>query len=158
MNVLRSITEIRCRATRPGGVGRRTGTSSLEVLVACTLLSSVLAVSTPLVVKHGQLLKAQRDYRVALDELSNQLEQLQSLPDPRFDEAIAKIAPSDFAIARLPGLKLRAEVATVDTGQRLTLFANWKEIGRDRAPLTLAAWRFSDAEKLDRAAAPETSP
>jgi hypothetical protein len=158
MNDFQSIIEIQRRPAPPRGLGRRLGTSSLEVLVACTLLSSVLAVATPLVVKHGQLLRAQRDYRLALDELSNQLEQLQALPDARFAEAVATIAPSDFASARLPDLKLRAEVATIDTGQRLTLLATWNEIGRDRAPLSLAAWRFSAAQNLASAAAPETSP
>ena len=58
----------------------RRGTSALEVLVSFILLGGVLAISTPLVVTHGRLLKAQRNYRMALDELSNQLDRLSALP------------------------------------------------------------------------------
>jgi hypothetical protein len=141
-----------------GSVSLRAGFSMLEVFVACTLLSSVLAVSTPLIVRHGRLLKAQRNYRLALDELSNQLERLRALPPAEMRSAAASVAPSEFAKAKLPGVKLRAELEAFDLGQRLTISATWNEVERERAPLSLAAWVFAEARAAAVDSAGEESP
>jgi len=118
----------------------RRGTSALEVLVAFTLLSSVLALSTPLVVAHGRLLKAQRDYRLALDELSNQLDRLTVLPEPDLPQALAELAASPLTASRLPGATLRGHLADAGLGKRVTLEIWWDEPNRQAAPLRLAAW------------------
>lgn len=118
----------------------RRGTSALEVLVAFTLLSTVLALSTPLVVAHGRLLKAQRDYRLALDELSNQLERLTTLPEPDLSKALDELVPSPLAASRLPGATLRGQLADAELGKRVTLEIWWDEPNRQTVPLRLAAW------------------
>ena len=122
------------------------GTSALEVIVAFTLLSSVLAFSTPLVVRHGRLLTAQRDYRLALDELSNQLERLSAFPSAELPAAMEQLAPSEFAAARLHGAELKGELGPADIGQRLTLRLSWDEPQRRAAPVTLAAWIIPDGQ------------
>jgi hypothetical protein len=119
---------------------RRTATSTLEVIVACTLMSSVLTVFTPLVVKHRRLLAAQRDYRLALDEVSNQLERLVALSEDDLPAALAQLKPSEFAAARLPGAELRGELSNIDFGQRLKLELTWDEPQRRERPVSLAAW------------------
>lgn len=136
--------------------GRRksAGTTSLEALVAFGLLSTVLALSTPLVVQHRRLLTAQRDYRLALDELSNQLERLTALPGSDLAPALDKLKPSGFAAAKLPGAELRGELAAADVGQRLTLRLSWDEPGRKAAPVVMAAWVFP---KPANASSPTTS-
>ena len=154
MNTLRQTSE----NLPPRMHGKRGAASVLEVFIACTLLSTVLGVSTPLIVKHGRLLKAQRDYRLALDELSNQLERLRALPPNDLREAAANVAPSEFARASLPGVTLRSQVETFDFGQRLTLFATWQEIEKDRAPLTLTIWIFAEQGNRGAASATEESP
>lgn len=141
-----------------GSFRLRAGFSMLEVFVACTLLSSVLAVSTPLIVRHGRLLKAQRTYRLALDELSNQLERLRALPPAELRSAAASVAPSEFAKAKLPGVTLRAELEAFDLGQRLTVFATWSEVERERAPLSLAAWVFAEPPAAAADVAEEETP
>lgn len=141
-----------------GSFSLRAGFSMLEVFVACTLLSSVLAVSTPLIVRHGRLLKAQRNYRLALDELANQLERLRALPPAELGSAAASVAPSEFGKAKLPGVKLRAELQAFDLGQRLTVSATWSEVERERAPLSLAAWVFPEARAAAVDAAGEEMP
>ena len=130
----------------------RHGTSSLEVLVAFSLLCSVLALSTPLIVKHGRLLAAQRDYRLALDELSNQLERLTALPDEKRLAALQQLTPSSFAAARLPGAQLRGEVHALDLGQCLTLRLWWDEPQRKAAPVMITAWMFPRPEQPQRGA------
>src|SRR5688572_16674294 len=119
------------------------GTTTIEVLVAFTLLMSVLSLSTPLVVKHGRLMTAQREYRLALDELSNQLESLVALPESELEAAVGRLAPSGFIAARLSGVELRGQVDAADFGRRITLRITWDEPERSRAPVTLAAWILS---------------
>jgi len=137
---------------------RRPGTSTLEVIVACTLMSSVLAVFAPLVVKHRRLLTAQRDYRLALDEVSNQLERLTALPEGDVSAALEQLKPSEFAAARLPGAELRGELESIDFGRRLKLELTWDEPERRGAPVWLVAWFLSDGASGASAAARSESP
>lgn len=122
------------------------GITSLEVIVSLTLLASVLTLSTPLIVAHGRLLKAQRNYRLALDELSNQIDRLSTLPAEDLPAALEKIAPSPLAAERLPGATLRGQLADADSGQRLTLEIWWDEPNRKEAPVRLTAWITSQAD------------
>jgi hypothetical protein len=114
------------------------GTSALEVLVSLTLLTSTLTLSLPLVVRHGRLLVDQRDYRVALDELSNQLDRLAALPESEMQAARENLAVSEFAAARLPDAKLSGGFEPADIGGRLTLRLTW---GRSKPhEISMAAW------------------
>ena len=101
--------------------------------------------ATPLVVAHGRLLKAQRNYRLALDELSNQIEVLGTLPPGELPEAIEKLTPSLQANERLPGATLRGSLAESKFGQQITLEIWWDEPGRKDAPVRLTGWLVSRA-------------
>lgn len=118
----------------------RRGTTSLEVIVAFTLLSGVTTVAFPLVVAHGRLLKSQRNYRIALDELSNQLDRANTLSLDELPAAIERLSPSPQAAQRLPGAKLRGELAESQLGSRLTLEIWWDEPNRQAAPVRLTGW------------------
>jgi hypothetical protein len=118
----------------------RTGASSLELLIAFTLLASVIAFATPLAVKHNRLLTAQRNYRVALDELSNQVDRLMLLSDAELREAVTMIRPSEFASQRMPGVKIQGQLEPIDVGQRLTLSLSWDDQPSSVPPISLSAW------------------
>jgi hypothetical protein len=124
------------------------GTTTLEVLVSFTLLAAVLAVSLPLVVQHGRLLATERAYRLALDELSNQLERLTALPNQELTAALSNVKPSEYAAARLPGARLSAQLQPAGIGQRLTLRLAWDEPQRANAPVTLCAWVYPRGEEM----------
>ena len=123
----------------------RRGTTSLEVIVAFTLLSSVTAFAVPLVVAHGRLLKAQRNYRIALDELSNQLDRAGTLPAAELPAAIENLSPSAHAAQRLPGARLRGELGKSQFGRRVILEITWDEPNRHSAPIRLSGWIKSSA-------------
>jgi hypothetical protein len=123
----------------------RRGTTSLEVIVAFTLLSGVMAFAVPLVVAHGRLMKAQRNYRIALDELSNQLDRASTLPAEELQAAIEKLSPSPQAAERLPGAKLRGQLAESQLGSRVTIEIWWDEPNRQAAPVRLTGWIRSSA-------------
>ena len=133
----------------------RRGTSSLDLLVSFTLLVTVISVSTPLIVRHGRLLKSQRNYRLALDELSNQMDRLTTLSSNDLAQAVKQLSPSTFVTDRLPGAKLGGELQPAESGMRLTLTLSWSETERDRAPVTIAAWIFPSEVQLGKQPAEE---
>ena len=115
---------------------RRRAISSLEVLVSLTLLLSVLGCSLALITKHGRLLMAQRHYRVALDEVSNQLDRITALPAEQVAGAVKQLSVSPFAAERLPAAKLTGELKPADIGQRVRLQLVWKENAEQSVTLT----------------------
>lgn len=119
---------------------RRRGVTTVETVVAFALLASVTAVSTQLTIAHGRVLKSQRNYRLALDELSNQLERLGALPPEELSPAVEQLAVSPATRERLPGAEIRGEVSTSELGRRLTLEIWWDEPNRQAAPVRLTAW------------------
>jgi hypothetical protein len=121
----------------------RRGTGTLDLLVAFTLLVAAISVATPLVVRHGRLLKSHRNYRLALDELSNHLDRLQTLPIGELPQAVKQISLSSFVAERLPEAQLSGDVQRLNDAARITLKLSWSEVDRDRAPVTLVAWVFS---------------
>ncbi|BBO35270.1 hypothetical protein [Lacipirellula parvula] len=129
---------------------RRLGTTLIELLVAFTLLTALLGAALPLIVRHQQLLASARTYRLALDELSNQLETLTALDAAQLPVALESLAPSPFAAERLPGAKLAAALDTDGDQPRLTLSLTWDEPGRRDKPLTLVAWLDPSAERLEK--------
>ena len=118
----------------------RRGTSLLDLMVSFALLVALVSVTTPLVVRHGWLLKSHRNYRLALDELSNQMDRLVGVPADQLPGAVERLAPSEFVAERLSGTKLIGQIKPGRIGQRLTLELSWNEPGRRERPVTLAAW------------------
>jgi hypothetical protein len=130
--------------SKPGSVTnirlRRCGTTSYEVLVAFTLLTTLLSLSLSSMVRHGRLLTTEQNYRVALDEVSNQLDRLTALPVNELPQAVKELQLTPFTAERLSGAKLVGEIAPTDIGQRVTLRLT------SRAPngpkVTMAGWIF----------------
>jgi hypothetical protein len=132
----------------------RRGLSSLEVIVSLTLLASAIACSLPLLVAHGRLLKTQRNYRLAVDELASQLDVLGTLPASELPSAMEKLAPSTSLAERLPGATLRGELADSQLGRRLTLELVWNEPNRQAAPVRLTSWLVPSANAPSEELAP----
>jgi hypothetical protein len=134
----------------------RRAVSTFEALVAFTLLASVLGMSVPLVVRHGRLLTSARQYRLAVEELTNQLEQLSALPPGDLVDAVEAAKISEFTAATLRGAELSGEVEPVELGQRVTLHIVWDEAQRRTAPLSMTAWVVGDV--LPQDAPPQDAP
>jgi hypothetical protein len=131
-------TKPRIRSSAPRHA--RSGVSTLDALVAFVLLTTTISVAAPLVVRHGRLMKSQRDYRLALDELSNQMDRLTALPAAQLPAAIQQLEPSTFLAERVPGGQLTGELQPAEVGTRLVLKISWKDSHSARAPVSLAAW------------------
>ncbi len=140
---------------------RRRGTTTIELLVSFTLLTTMLGAALPLVVRHGRILNSARQYRMALDELSNQSERIASLSHDAAIKTLDELQPSPFAAEHLPGATLTADLASSERAERVTLSLSWDEPGRQTAPVSLVAWLPRDAAPADasaEAAVEEDSP
>ncbi len=133
-------TRITRRASRANK--QRRGVTLFELLVSFGILSVIISVSAGLLVRHGRLLVSGRNQRLAVEELANRMEVLQSLPPAAREAFLAAPAPSAFAAAHLPGATLAAVAAPPDGDglQRIELAIEWNEPGRRGHPLRLAGW------------------
>ena len=74
-----------------------------------------------------------------MDELSNQLERLTSLPPADRKNALAELAVSEDLEAMLPTATLTANVENDENGTRIVLGLNWDRPGKPQ-PVTLVGW------------------
>ena len=118
----------------------RLGISSIEALVGFTVLSTAITLSLPLLVRHQRLLESARHYRLALDELSNQLDRLAAIPQADLAAEVNGLTPSSFLVKQLPAAQLTGELKQADIGQRLTLHLTWTDIPRSPTSVSLATW------------------
>lgn len=125
---------------------RRRGITAVEVIVAFTLLSGLLSVAASLIVTHGRMVTAQRHYRLALDELTNQMEHLTSLDASELPAALEALEPSALTSESLKGVHLEGEATPTEAGQQIVLRIWWDEPQRREAPVRLVGWVVGDAD------------
>ncbi len=116
----------------------RRATTMLEVIVSLSLLMSAMSLSLPLIFRNGRLLIEQRNYRLALDELSNDLDRLSATNVKDLPGALRQLTVSTFTVERLHDAKLTSDLKPTDFGQRLTLTIRWKNFHGQSVALT--AW------------------
>ena len=117
----------------------RRGLTLTEVVVAATLVVSMIGLVTPLTVRIGRVWQSTRQYRLAFNELANQMELLTSLGVSRCDAALADLKPSASTAESLPDARLKGELIRDQDGTRLILSLDWDR-GSNSVPLTLVGW------------------
>lgn len=142
---------------RPARSARR-GSLLIELLASFGVLTTVVAVATPLAVRHGRILTSAREYRIAVEELSNQMERLTALPGDQRRAQISALEASDFGAEHLRGAKLTAALVPADVGEQLTLEIVWDEPQRREAPVRLVAWIAPDVAAAEPADVEEAAP
>jgi len=121
----------------------RAGWGMLDMFVAFTLVVATIAAVTPLMLRHGRLLQSQRQYRIALEELTSHLDRLTALEANELTDAIAELKPSEFAAERLPGASLSATLTEATGGaQHIAIHLSWDTPGRRETPVSLVGWAF----------------
>ena len=158
MTINRLIPMTKSETSSQTKLRRKCGTTLVEVLVSFSLLATMVTLLTTTAVHHSRLRQTLRHERLAMDELSNQLELLSVLPDAEFSAAVAQLQPSDVVRASLPGVELKADIVELDDGTRMTLQIAWDSFGRRTNPLRLTAWRFPSADKNTADDAAPTAP
>ncbi len=92
--------------------------------------------------------RLQRQYEVAVDELSNQLERLSNLSSEEFSQAAEELKPSPWVVDRLPEARLSATRIDDGDGDRIELQLAWKRPGQP-PPLVGVAWLRSSELSSD---------
>ena len=121
---------------------RRRGTTIIEFVVACTLLSSLMLLIVPSAIRIGRVQQTLHQERIAMDEVTNQLERLTQLPLDQLQQEMEKLTPSELAASRLPNPELRGVLEKPEDGYRLALEISWNSPGRREAPLRIATWIY----------------
>lgn len=124
---------------------KRHGTSATEVIVAATLLLSMIGLVVPTTVRAGRIWRDSRHYQIAMNELSNQFEYLSSLSDADRTSALAQLQVSEQARRSLLDASLDASLATNEDGVRLTLSLNWDR-GVEANPIKIVGWLTSSVK------------
>lgn len=120
----------------------RRGTSIIEFVVACSLLGSLMLFVVPSAIRIGRLQRVIRQERIAMDEVTNQLDRLAQLPLSQIKQELDSLAPSEFAEGGLPNPNLSGTLRDSEEGYRLALEISWDSPGRSVAPLTMATWVY----------------
>ena len=117
----------------------RRGITSLELLVSFTILLATVSVITTLIFKCGMIWKDVSQRRVAVSELSSQLEELTLLDQDAAKEQIEKLELSAICTQRLPEAKLTGVLSQDNLGVRIQLSLNWKRSVESK-PVILCGW------------------
>lgn len=117
----------------------RHGFTVTELLVSALLLTSVMSLVGPLAVRSGRLWQDARQGRLALEELSNQLDRLTYLSEDQRNAALAELEPAESIRKALPNPQLTAEILHDRDGQRLVLQLTWDRVGTP-GRCTLVGW------------------
>ena len=117
----------------------RRGAMATELIVAATLLVSVIGTAVPLAIGARRIQRDARHYQLAIEELSNQLDRLSSLDSATRDAALTALAPSEEISQVLGDATLAGQVVRDADGTRLVVTLDWQRpAGAVR--LRLADW------------------
>ena len=137
MNIITRQIGGRRRLGRPR---QRRGATLFELMVTATLVVSGVGLVAPLTVRCGRLWQQTRHHQMALDELTNHMERLITLPSEELEKEADVVSVSDAARALLPDAVMEAKIVRSDNETQLHLSIDWKRVGNPE-PLTLVGWR-----------------
>jgi hypothetical protein len=137
---------------RPRSSPNRHAFSYAEVLVCATMLTTIISLVTVSSFRISRVWKDVYQRKVAINELSNQLDRLTALPVEQVQDLIDDLQPSDECIESLIRPKLSGTVhKQTDFGHRLTIAMTWQnQSGQIGRPVQLSAWWPDSADREGR--------
>ena len=111
----------------------------MEVLVSVVIICATATVVTSLLFKCGMVWRDVSQYRVAVHELSAQLEELTLMEADSVAERIEQLKPSAICSQRLPNAQLTGALVEDNLGVRIELSINWKRVVESK-PVVLCGW------------------
>jgi hypothetical protein len=118
--------------------GRR-GITAVEILASLIVLLATVTLVTSLIFKCGMIWRDVSYHRVAVHELSRQLEELTLLDADSVKVKLQQLEPSPVCRERLPEAKLIGSMSKDNLGVRVQLSLNWKRAVESR-PVVLCGW------------------
>lgn len=118
----------------------------IECMVAAMILVTVISFVASLTFRIGLVWKDTAHHRVAINELSNQLERLTLLSPEEVVAALEELRPTQFASRTLREPELTGQWIEDDWGGRVVLRLNWHR-QHEGKPVEMVAWlATSDAQ------------
>jgi Tfp pilus assembly protein PilV len=117
----------------------RRGTTLIECMVAASILTVAIATVTMAVFRIGRIWTDTGHYRIALQEVSNQLETLTQLPPDQAKTAIDSLVVSSDVARSLVDAKFSGELIQDEFGDRVKLALTWGD-DRSNRPIHMTAW------------------
>lgn len=105
---------------------RRRGVSSIEFLVSFSIMATVMTFVTTMTLNINRVWRDIEHQRLAVCELSNQLEEITRLKGESLIERVGEIEPSDFCKQGLDEPRISAKITSDSLGQRIDLELAWK--------------------------------
>ena len=117
----------------------RNGISSFEFLVAFSVMATVMTFATSLTVHVSRVWRDIELERLAVCELSNQLEVLTQLSGDALVESVKQITPSDFCRRGLDDPRISADLEMDKLGQRIDLELVFNRVPSEKS-VRLSGW------------------
>ena len=115
------------------------GFTKLEMLASATLLTTMIAIVSPLFARLNQVWHSTRWYQLASQELMNQMEVMTQLSREECNGAIKQIRISSEILDVIPKAELTGRVESSADGDRVVLFFQLPASVRSE-PIVLVGW------------------
>lgn len=128
-------------------INQRGGVSSIEFLVSFSVMATVMTFATTMTLNISRVWRDIEHHRLAVSELSNQLEELTLLRGEKLADRVSEIQPSDFCKQGLNEPRISATISTDKLGQRIDLELAWKHQPVERK-VRLSGWAIHQKNAL----------
>ncbi|MEZ6088591.1 MAG: hypothetical protein R3C05_11300 [Pirellulaceae bacterium] len=117
----------------------------IEMVISAMILFGVMSLVASMAFRVDRVWIDVRHHRVAMTELSNQLEVLTRTPVEQLPDAINNLMPSSAVAEALPNVSLSAELQEEGSLTRITLQLDWQRRHGGK-PMRMVAWVSSGTE------------
>ena len=121
----------------------RNGITTIELMISAVSLLTIMSVVSTLGVRINGVWKDIGHRRIAVCELSNQLDHLTRLSVDELEKELSSLEPSEHCARLLRNAKLQGTTESDALGTRILLSLNWDR-RHAGTPVQLAAWIPSD--------------
>ena len=125
---------------------QRGGVSSIEFLVSFSVMATVMTVATTMTLNISRVWRDIEHQRLAVCELSNQLEEMTLLSGEDLIERVGQIEPSEFCKQGLDEPRIAAQLSSDVLGQRIDLELAWKRHPVEKK-VRLSGWAMGEEDK-----------
>ncbi len=122
------------------------GITVTEVIVAAVLMMTIMGLVGTVCHRVNLIWFDVNHHRVAVSELSNQLEELTSMTLDQAVTAVKTIEPSELCCRALASPELSGEILEDSLGTRVLLKINWNR-PQTAKPVEMSGWIIPDQQK-----------
>ncbi len=134
---------------------QRSAVTVIEAIVSAGLMLVVMSLVVRMTFSVDRVWRDVGQHRVAMQELSNQLDRLTMLPSDQLASAMKSLEVSEVVKRTLPAANLQSELIRDELGVRIVLRIDWQRPVPAK-PLMMAAWSRQQARPTGSDQAPDT--